>query len=68
MKQMHNSVLSGHLGRRKTQEKILKGFYWFGIREDVKLWVGKCDTCGSIKLPSKKPRAPLGKMTNGATG
>ena len=64
--QMHNSVLSGHLGRKKTLEKTLQRFYWFGIREDVKIWVKKCDTCASIKTPNKHPRAALGKMPVGA--
>jgi len=29
MKQMHNAVLSGHLGQRKTLKKLQQNFYWF---------------------------------------
>jgi len=64
--QMHNAVLSGHLGEKKTREKLLQQFYWYGVREDIRNWVRKCDTCGSIKTPSKTARAPLGKMPVGA--
>ena len=66
LRMMHNCVLSGHLGRRKTTEKLLQRFYWFRVREDVKLWVTRCDICQSIKPPNKKAKAPLGKMGVGA--
>ncbi len=29
--QMHESVLSGHLGKHCTAERLLQGFYWFGV-------------------------------------
>ena len=64
--QMHNTLISGHLGRKKTLEKLLQRFYWFNVREDVNMWLLKCDTCASIKSPYKKPRAPLGTMLVGA--
>ena len=64
--QMHNSILSGHLGRKKTKQKLLQRFYWFQVGEDVKLWVTKCDICQQMKSSTKKPRAPLGNMTSGA--
>ena len=66
MFQMHNSVMGGHLGQKKTRAKVKQMFYWFGLREDVNCWVGKCEACGAVKRPAKSPRAPLGKMTVGA--
>ena len=66
LKQMHNSLLSGHLGRKKTKGKILQRFYWFGVRDDVDIWIRQCDLCGANKLPSKTPKAPLGDMRVGA--
>ena len=66
IKQMHNCVLSGHLGAKKTREKLLQKFYWFGVREDVNNWVFCCDECGATKAPNKKPKAPLGSMPVGA--
>lgn len=64
--QMHSSLMSGHLGKRKTREKTLQRFYWFGVRDDVNLWVKRCDSCGGNKPPTKTPRAPLGDMRVGA--
>jgi hypothetical protein len=31
--QMHNSVLSGHLGKKKTKEKLSQRFFWFEMRK-----------------------------------
>ena len=62
MHQMHNSMLSGHLGKRKTRARILQRFYWFGIHDDVNRWVHCCETCGVNKPPTKTPQAPLGDM------
>lgn len=64
--QMHDTLLSGHLGKRKCCEKTLQRFYWFGVREDVNNWVKQCDICGSIKPSFRTPRAPLGRMVVGA--
>ena len=64
--QMHNSLISGHLGRKKTLGKLLQRFFWFNVREDVHMWIVKYDICASIKPPVRKPRAPLGKMPVGA--
>ena len=30
------------------------------------IWVAKCDGCTNVKIPSHKPRAPLGEMPIGA--
>ena len=64
--QMHDSILSGHLGRKKTKEKILQRFYWFEIREDIDVWIAKCEICAKNKPPVNKPRAPLGTLNTGA--
>jgi len=64
--QVHNAVMSGHLGRKKTKGKLLSKFYWFKAREDVNNWIIQCDVCGANKSPPKIPRAPLGDMRVGA--
>ena len=63
--QMHNSVISGHFGRKKTIEKLLQRFYWYNVREDVHMWLLKCDICASTKSPYRAPRAPMGRMQVG---
>lgn len=64
--QMHDSILSGHLGRKKTKDKILQRFYWFGLKEDVYNYIARCHPCGEIKQPPKSMKAPLGSMMVGA--
>ena len=66
--QMHNSLLSGHIGCKKTREKILQRFYWYELKQDVNLYNSKCDTCAADKKPLKTQRAPLGSLRTGAPG
>ena len=42
---MHDCLLSGHLGCKKTKQKTLQRFYWYGLKDDIGLYVKKCDTC-----------------------
>ena len=62
---IHDSLLGGHLGQKKTREKALQRFYWSSIREDCNNWVSKCDECAKVKHPPRKPHAPLGEMPVG---
>ena len=64
--QMHNSIMSGHLGTKKTRENLLQRFYWFCVRDDIYNHIKKCHECTSIKGPAKMPKAPLGRMPTGA--
>ena len=66
--QMHDSLISGHLGCKKTKSKTLQSFYWYGLKEDIALHIRKCDTCASDKKPIVAPRAPLGSLRSGAPG
>ena len=63
LRTMHDCVISGHLGRKKTQKILLQRYYCYEVRTDVLLWVTQCDICAAAKKPSKTVRAPLGKMT-----
>ena len=64
--QMHCTRMSGHLGRKKTREKALQQYYWFGIRSDINNYVRCCDTCAANKAPPRTPKAPIGDMRTGA--
>ena len=66
LQQVHNSLLGGHLGQKKTREKVLQRFYWSGVCEDCNIWVAKCDECAKVKHPPRRPRVPLGEMHVGA--
>ena len=65
LKNMHNSVMSGHLGKNKTKEKLVQRFYWYEMKEDIRIWISQCDICAANKPPQKSSRAPLGKMPVG---
>ena len=56
--ELHDSIIGGHLGTRKTLEKVQHWFYWPGQRRDVEQWCNKCLVCNSRKSPPKR-RAPL---------
>ncbi len=43
---------AGHLGIKKTCEKILADFYWPGLREDVKNYVSTCHLCQIAGKPN----------------
>lgn len=66
--QMHDSLVSGHLGCKKTKEKILQRFYWYSLKDDVALYIQRCDICAADKKPTKTPRAPMGSLRVGAPG
>ena len=63
---MHNSVLGGHLGTKKTTAKIQQKYYWFNMRDDKKIWVQKCDTCAANPTSQQKPHGEMGDMRAGA--
>ena len=66
MTQMHASPLSGHLGRKRTIQKIRQQFYCYDLRHDVTLKLKRCDICAANKTPPKHPRASMGDMRTGA--
>ncbi|CAC5374787.1 unnamed protein product [Mytilus coruscus] len=53
------------LADRKTKEKLAQRFFWFEMKEDISIWISKCDVCEAIKPPVKHARAPLGSMLTG---
>lgn len=66
LRQMHDGIMSGHLGEKRTRNKVQQKFYWYDLRSDVTIYVRQCDICSTIKGPTKKPKAPLGNMSTGA--
>ena len=62
---MHNSVLGGHLGTKKTLNKILQS-HWFNLKDDVAVWIKQCDVCAPNKQSKVSPKAAIGDMRTGA--
>lgn len=56
----HDPAWSGHLGITKTYNRVLRHFFWPGLKSDV---VKFCRTCHACQLTGKAnqtvPRAPL---------
>ncbi|XP_071850601.1 uncharacterized protein [Apostichopus japonicus] len=60
MSMAHDSPMAGHLGVRKTCDRILKHFWWPKIRSDVADYCRSCHTCQVVGKPNQKiPPAPL---------
>lgn len=57
----HNIPMAGHLGRKKTTDRILQRFYWPGLFRDVKNYCRTCAECQKTapKGVSKAPMIPL---------
>lgn len=56
----HDHPLSGHLGVRKTYSRILKHFFWPGLKKDVVCYCRSCHTCQVVGKPNQiVPPVPL---------
>ena len=47
----HASLFGGHLGRNRTLARLAHRFYWSGMPDDVKEWLGQCVACVKRKSP-----------------
>ena len=47
---IHDSPLSGHLGRESTQELLTREYTRLGMTQDVCRFVCNCNTCGKSKI------------------
>ena len=63
--QLHDSATAGHLGIRKTLDKVQRRFYWPGQRRDVEDWCRSCSKCKARKLPVRPHHAPMQIETAG---
>lgn len=62
LQHMHSSVVSGHLGVKKTTEKVKKLFHRYKMRTDIRIWIEKCHTCQKNKVSNKSIKAPMGEI------
>lgn len=58
----HDAPMAGHLGQKKTRERVWQEFYWPGIVGDVKRYCMSCDTCQKTSPKGRTKRVQLGKM------
>ena len=67
----HDSVFSGHFGKKKTLSLCERLFYWPGITRQVEKYCKSCLTCQTVKPTNHKPygmirplAVPDGKWTD----
>ena len=53
---------AGHLGYRKTMEKVKQRYYWPRYEQDVFHWIKECQECQRRNHPPCKSKAPLGTI------
>ena len=58
----HCSLLSGHLGIKKTMKKILSRFYRPGLKAAVKNFIKTCDMCQRVKITQPKRVGELKRL------
>ena len=54
----HEIPLAGHMGKRKTIDRIMQRFYWPTLYRDVAAWCRTCEKCQKHS-PIRNLRAPL---------
>ncbi|ODN04354.1 Transposon Tf2-6 polyprotein [Orchesella cincta] len=57
IKIFHDSPLAGHLGRKKTYDRLQKRVFWYGMSRQVARYVQTCEVCTTTK-PSKLAPVP----------
>ena len=62
MELAHEAIMGGHMGVKKTTDKIQKAFYWPGIQGDVSRHCKSCDICQKTVNKGSVPKVPLQKM------
>lgn len=55
----HNHQTAGHLGVKKTRDRLRNCAYWVGIDTDVADWIRSCTECQLKQRASPIPSAPL---------
>ena len=61
LEQLHNSA--GHMGVRRTMERVRHRYYWPGYEADVERWIRECEQCQKRNNPQPLPQAPLGTIS-----
>ncbi|XP_059160867.1 uncharacterized protein K02A2.6-like [Physella acuta] len=56
LSQAHDLCLAGHMGRRKTKQRIQSAFYWPGMDRDISEYIQSCKLCmNKTRTPQLAP-------------
>ena len=62
MEVARDSIFGGHLGIRKTKDRIQTSFYWPGMQGDATSFCRSCGVCQKTTAKGSVPRVPLGDV------
>ena len=62
MRLAHENLMSGHLGTKKTLDRVVAEFFWPGICGDVARFCKSCDICQRTIQKGRVSKVPLGKL------
>ena len=62
MEVAHDSIMGGHLGIKKTLDRILAVFFWPGINGDVTRFCRSCDICQKTIPKGRVTKVKMQKM------
>lgn len=51
LKLAHNDI-SGHLGVKKTYNRVMRNFFWPRLKRDVSKYIRTCHTCQVMGKPN----------------
>ena len=58
----HESIVGGHLGAKKTMDRITTSFHWPGIISTITRFCHSCDICQNTIPKGKVAKVPLGEV------
>ena len=58
----HGSLMAGHLGTKKTTDRIWQQFYWPTICADIRRFCASCDQYQRVTPQGKVGKVPLSKI------
>ena len=62
MEVAHDLLFGGHLGMKKTKDRIQTNFYWPRMHNDINGFCRSCDVCQKTVDKGTVARASLGEM------
>ena len=62
---LHEGVGSAHQAAKATAAKVIKRFFWPGLKQAVRLFVACCSTCDEFFRMARTPKAGLHLMNVG---
>ena len=62
MKVAHDAPMAGHMGVRRTEDRVKQDFYWPHMNKDVRRYCRTCDVCQRTTPKGYNYRIPLGSV------